>query len=121
LNLKGFTIEPSHYSETVHLHYKNPVGTEALRGTIIDALTEVTKTLQQTGCTLIGHIKALLDAGSDGQLFFSVTSFDEEVRSKGEIKNTITDAKYIINVIVFGSNEALISQIVKKSFSTLTQ
>jgi len=121
LNLKGFTIEPSHYSETVDLHYKNPVCTEVLRGTIIDALAEVTKTLQQTGCTLIGHIKALLDAGSDGQLFFSITSFDEEARSKGEIKNTITEAKYVINVIVFGSDEVLINKIVKKSFSKLMQ
>ncbi len=77
-------------------------------------LTDLTNFLRDNGCKLIGHIKGLLDAEDRGQLFFSITSFDEAIRYKGEIDGQIAKAELSINVIVYGVEETPIEKAVTK-------
>ena len=65
-------------------------------------LSGLTDFLRENGCTLIGHIKGLLDAGNGGQLFFSVTSFNDGIRYKGGLAGEAEEATLWINVIVYG-------------------
>jgi hypothetical protein len=77
-------------------------------------LAGVTDFLRDNGCTLIGHIKGLLDAGETGQLFFSITSFDEGVRYKGAIDDEISAAVLSMNVIVYGIEEGPVETAVRQ-------
>jgi len=86
-------------------------GTTALRAACterelrvaVDAfLGDLTGFLKEQGCGLIGHIKGMLEAGEKGHLFFSVTSFEEEVRYKGGLTGDLTRVGFTLNVIVYG-------------------
>ncbi len=61
--------------------------------------------LRERGCSLIGHVKGMVDAGDAGRVFFSVTSFDGAPSIKGELERPIDCCRLTVNVIVFGSDE----------------
>jgi hypothetical protein len=96
------------------------VSAEVVCSTINEVLYDIAAELRKTGCFLIGHIKALLDAGDFGQQFFSVTEFDKKPRCKGNISGNIDEAKLVLNVIVYGVGkdeiERAVDRIMKKNF-----
>ena len=65
-------------------------------------LSELARMLEQQGCKLIGHIKALLQTDNSGQLMFSITSFTEKPACKGSLANDVSSITFTINVIVYG-------------------
>lgn len=77
-------------------------------------ICEITEALQKVGCTLIGHIKALVDAGTCGHLFFSLTDFGQQPRTKGTLTGTLKKADLAINVIVYGVEREAAERIVEK-------
>ncbi|MBN2062025.1 MAG: hypothetical protein JW882_16570 [Deltaproteobacteria bacterium] len=79
-------------------------------------LYELTEALRQNGCTLIGHIKGFVNAKDKGHLMFSITSFKEGPRFKGEITGTISSAILTVNIIVYGIGQKNIETIFKKAF-----
>ena len=99
------------------------VSAEIVCSKISGVLYDVAAELRETGCFLIGHIKALLDAGDFGHQFFSVTEFDKKPRCKGNISGNIDEAKLVLNVIVFGVGKddikKSVDRIMKKYFPQL--
>ena len=80
--------------------------TEVRKG--VDAfLAELTRSLREQGCKLIGHIKGILKAGEEDHLFFSVTSFEQRTRFKGGLTGIAEKLDFTLNVIVYavGSGE----------------
>lgn len=75
---------------------------QELRGRLDGFLAELTRSLRERGCRLIGHIKGSLDAEASGHLFFSVTSFEERPRYKGGISGRPERLALALNVIVYG-------------------
>jgi hypothetical protein len=75
--------------------------TVALRS-LLAALPSV---LRDCGCTLIGHVKGVLDAGAGGRAFFSITSFDGAPRLSGELGPPVDRCLLTMNVIVYGGDE----------------
>lgn len=61
--------------------------------------------LRDRGCSLIGHVKGMVDAADAGRVFFSVTSFDGEPSITGELVQPIERCLLTLNVIVFGGDE----------------
>ena len=92
---------PSVYSLSLNLNFEPAIATETIRLKLEHVLEEITAELKKHGCELIGHIKALLDAGPDGNYFFSITEFDKTAKSKGGMVGTIENAKLKLNIIVF--------------------
>ena len=82
---------------------------EELRAAVGAFLADLTRFLREEGCELIGHIKGMLEAGDKGHLFFSVTSFEEEVRFKGGLTGDLTKVDFSLNVIVYGVDGERIS------------
>jgi hypothetical protein len=80
---------------------------------------DLCETLKKEGCKLIGHIKILLDAGTNGFFFISATSFDQIPNLKGKIENEISEVTLTINAIVYGFDEALLKQLVNHKIQTL--
>jgi len=80
-------------------------------------LSELTGCLREQGCRLIGHIKGVFEAGGEkGELFFSVTSFDQKTRYKGKLTGSLEDIDFALNVIVYGVEAEKIEPLVLEGF-----
>ena len=80
-------------------------------------LHEVACELEKAGCRFIGHIKALLDCGEAGQIFFSITRFGQKPRQKGVLTGNVTEVHLIINAIVPDVPKPVVEKIVKKALN----
>jgi len=100
-NLSHSLFTPSVYSLTINLNFEPAIAAKAIRSKVERVLEKIAAELKKHGCDLIGHIKALLDAGPDGNLFFSITEFDKNAKSKGSLMGAIENAKFNLNIIVF--------------------
>ena len=101
----GREEHPTACSTQIVLEFENQIQAAEIQKSLDTFLSELSSFLQENGCKLIGHIKGLLDAGERGQLFFSITSFNENPRYKGEIGGEIPEATLSINAIVYGIGE----------------
>jgi len=93
------------------------IGSDTELRTAADAfLSELTRLLREQGCKLIGHIKGVFEAGENGQLFFSVTSFDQKARYKGKLTGSFERMDFALNVIVYGVEAEKIEPLVLERF-----
>jgi hypothetical protein len=99
------TIHPAAYTNE-YLLSNNDLPAGKVEEIVIDVLRTICRELQGRGCRLIGHVKALLHSSAGVSRFFSVTSFDERVRSKGFMDSEALGLGLIVNVIVFGVDES---------------
>jgi hypothetical protein len=93
---------PTAYAKRGTLTLQGIWSETALRAAVDAFLSELTRSLSEQGCKLIGHIKGVFEAGEKGQLFFSVTSFDQKTRYKGKLTGSIETIDFALNVIVYG-------------------
>lgn len=124
---KNEELEPAALALKENLIFTDALSAIELKSRVDSFLMEMTGELKNKGCKLIGHIKGLISAdGSEsgdnainkkGHLMFSITSFDEMARFKGEIQDGITETAFKINVIVFGIDRSAVEKIFKKVFS----
>ena len=110
----GAEEHPTTCSMQILIEYDTQVYASTIRNRLDSFLSDLRTFLSDNGCTLIGHIKGLIDAFDNGQLFFSITSFDEAIRYKGELEGKIAKAELSINVIVYGVEETPIEKAVTK-------
>jgi len=117
-------LEPTPFAIRENLIFTDALLEIELRSRVDKFLSELTGELKNNGCKLIGHIKGLISVdGVDGavnkkgHLMFSVTSFEEGARFKGEMPDGITKVVFTINVIVFGIAHNVVEKIFKKVFS----
>jgi hypothetical protein len=59
----------------------------------------------------------MIDAGEKGHLAFSITSFEQGARFKGELVGRITEATLTINAIAYGIEEARIEEVLEEAFN----
>ncbi|MEW6553791.1 MAG: hypothetical protein AB1384_05855 [Actinomycetota bacterium] len=74
---------------------------EALRG----LLGSLVQALREGGCTMVGHIKGMLEDGGPSPLFFSVTSLEAEPQIKGGPLAAQAGLTLSITAIVAGIGE----------------
>jgi hypothetical protein len=98
----GGDPRPTAYARHGTVDLQGVWSAEDLKAAVDAFLSDLTRFLREQGCSLIGHIKGIVDAGEEGHLFFSVTSFEEKVRFKGELGGAFTRLDFAINVIVYG-------------------
>ena len=80
-------------------------------------LSELCGGLGQNGGRLVGHIKGMIDADEKGHLLFSITSFEEGARFKGEMVGRITEAVLTINVIMYGIEKESVEEVLEEAFN----
>ena len=110
----GHEVHPTVYAQEVNLTLEVPLSASELQGKIDAFLSELTRSLKGDGCKLIGHIKGLLEVEGNDHLFFSITSFEEKARYKGELTHEIARAKLTINVIVYGVEQRSVERAVRE-------
>ena len=99
------------------LTFDDAIPANELKSRVALLLSELTSGLQEDGGRLIGHIKGLVEAEEKGHLLFSITSFEEAARFKGELVGEITEAVLTINVIVYGVEEEIVETMLEEAFS----
>jgi hypothetical protein len=78
-------------------------------------LSGLLSALRDGGCTLIGHVKGMVDADDLGRVFFSVTSFRGSPHVTGAIGGSLGSCRLTLNVIVFGIEEPAIATAVREA------
>jgi len=94
--------------------FPSPVSQEQLAG----LLTPLRNRLIQEGCSLIGHLKAILKSPGGGYLFASVTTLDEPPQTKGRLPGKATSATLTINAIVYGVERQAVARIVEEAVTS---
>ena len=123
-------LEPTAFALKENLIFDDAISAIELKSRVDIFLSELIDELKNNGCEMIGHIKGLIivdgadgaESGDDvvdkkGHIMFSITSFEEGARFKGDISDGITKMVFTINVIVFGMVDTVIEKIFKKLFS----
>ena len=67
-----------------------------------DFLAALSRELRKAGCTMVGHIKGVVEDGSGSPLFFSLTSLDTSPRYNGGPLRPGSASLLSMNVIVAG-------------------
>jgi hypothetical protein len=104
--------QPTAYALQSTLSLPGPLSETDLRKGVDAFLAELTRSLREQGCRLIGHIKGILETGDKGHLFFSVTSFEQRTRFKGELTGVPEKMDLTLNVIVYGVGSGDVEQLV---------
>jgi hypothetical protein len=104
--------QPTAYAPHGTLTLPGPLSETDLRKGVDAFLVELTRTLREQGCGLIGHIKGILEAGDKGHLFFSVTSFEQRTRFKGRLTGEHEKIDLTLNVIVYGVGSERVERLV---------
>jgi hypothetical protein len=105
-------LEPTVYARKGTLRFTQQMSTAKLQAALESFLSELTRALQEEGCRLIGHIKGIFERGDRGQLFFSVTSFEQSPRYKGRLTGHFEQIAFTLNVIVYGVASERIEELV---------
>ena len=90
---------------------------EELLGSLREFLGGLLSSLRDRGCSLIGHIKGMVEAGDQGRVFFSVTSFRGALSINGSIDGPLARYRLTLNVIVFGIDEPSVEAAVREAMS----
>ena len=104
--------QPTAYALQSTLSLPGPLSETDLRKGVDAFLAELTRSLREQGCRLVGHIKGILEAGDKGHLFFSVTSFEQRTRFKGGLTGIAEKLDFTLNVIVYGVGSERIERLV---------
>lgn len=112
-------ILPVVFAQKMGIDFDAAIYDAELRNRVERFLRYLTQTLINKGCELIGHIKGLITAGTDGYLMFSLTSHDEPVSFKGKLKTGIRRAEMTVNIIVYGVGPETVTAAFEKAFKEL--
>ncbi len=77
------------------------------------ALKKISLELEQAGCKLIGHIKAVAKCPG-GYLLFSITTAGQIPNIKGRLPRKTEELEVALNVIVYGISHDIVKEIVTK-------
>ncbi len=111
--------QPTAYALQSTLSLPGPLSETDLRKGVDAFLAELTRSLREQGCRLIGHIKGILEAGDKDHLFFSVTSFEQRTRFKGGLTGITEKLDLTLNVIVYGVGSGEVERLVVEGLQTL--
>lgn len=91
-----------------------------MASTLESVLADLAQTLEQEGCRLIGHIKALAHSHPQGHLYASLVSLEQGVSLRGELPSTWQEVRLTLNLIVYGLEQerlpALLDRCVERGF-----
>jgi hypothetical protein len=110
-------VYPVVYSREVNLNLVKARTSQSWETRLDDFLSSLASSLRSAGCSLIGHIKGILETGEDSRLFFSLTNFQGPPHFKGHLVEASMQGRLTINVIVYGIEETILKGIMKEEIT----
>ena len=107
-------------SANLELNFDNTVSGDDLTDKLAKSLTTMTDNLRDNGCTMIGHIKAIVNGQGSGYAMASITDFGAAPRCKGKLASKIKTANLTINAIAFGIEQQLLKEEIDRLTRTMT-
>lgn len=108
---------PAVYAREVSLALVEPRTGNDWESGLTDFLSGLVSSLRLAGCSLIGHIKGVLETGEDSRLFFSLTTFQGPPHYKGQLAGASRHGHLTINVIVYGVDVAFLEGAVNEGIA----
>ena len=105
----------SKYAQEIDICFNPAIRSSSLLENVRKSLGKMGEELKASGCELIGHVKVFLENENNGYYFLSLTSFDQSPTHKGEMSETVFRVKMTINAIVFGVEENLLGEMIKRN------
>jgi hypothetical protein len=112
-------MHPAVYSCERSIAFDPTISQSELRSRTGRFAADLTGSLHDDGCRLIGHIKGLFLAGDGGHLAFSVTSFGEAAHCNGKLPESVAGAMLTVNIIVYGVGIDTVTISFEKAFMRL--
>jgi len=107
------------HAREIDLSFAEPVSSDHIQQNLSTFLSKLSESLKQQGCSLIGHLKAIVRANKSGYLLASTTSFDQPPHIKGKLARTISNAKLTVNAIVYDVENEMLEQLVGRHLQEL--
>jgi hypothetical protein len=108
---------PAVYAARATVVFKPAVHADQLESTVSEFLEVLAEALAAAGCTLVGHIKGIVEAPGRGDLAFHATTLGARPAVTGGLAGLAGDAVLTINVIVFGVDELALPALVHDAWS----
>jgi hypothetical protein len=108
---------PAVYAREVSFTLPEPRSSSDWESRLNNFLTGLVKSLRKAGCSLIGHIKGVLETDEDSRLFFSITTFQGPPHTKGQLAGSSSHGRLTINVIVYGVDAAILKGVVTEGMA----
>lgn len=98
------------FSEKISFAFETPMKSDDAEYKLAGILDSLREKLEQDGCTMIGHIKAILrDDEKPGYLLMSLTDFKMKPSRRGAVAASIVKVSITLNAIVYGINPLILS------------
>jgi hypothetical protein len=110
---------PSVYAREVRLALVEPRTCSDWENKLTNLLTSLASSLRLAGCSLIGHIKGVLETDEDSRLFFSLTTFQGPPHYKGQLAGASSHGHLTINVIVYGIDIVILEGVVNDEMNRI--
>lgn len=109
--------QPAVYAARAAVAFEPPVHADQLESAVTGFFGELSDGLAGAGCSLVGHIKGIVEAPGRGDLAFHATTLGARPAVTGGLAGMATDAVLTINVIVFGVDEQALPALVHAAWS----
>lgn len=96
------TPDFSAYAVNAELRSDRPMQAAELEAAVEGLLSHIAQACGAAGAVLIGHIKCVLETPQQGFLASSVLEPQGKPMSRGELRDGMTEAEVLINVLLYG-------------------
>lgn len=80
---------------------------------MVSLVQKIALKLKDSGCSIIGHLKAVLRTEKQGLLLVSTTAFEQRPHAKGVLEGRLKKCKLIMNAIVYDVEKERLRELVE--------
>ena len=107
------------FAKDFDIEFGDKLSHKAIGQKVADAVHRIASELKNAGCSLIGHLKAVVKADNHGCIFVSTTSFELMPHIKGSLLDGASKGRLIVNAIVYDVDRGRLEEIVCEEFRTV--
>ena len=105
------------HAEQMELVFDSPVCQESVKAAVSSLIHDLAEGVTKAGCSLIGHIKAIVKS-ERGYLLVSSTCPKKQPHTKGMLSKQISSAQITVNAIVYGVEKSILEGLVSQRLET---
>lgn len=116
---KAVVNNASVHALEMHLQFSENITFDQLKDDMTDLIYKIALKLKDAGCSMIGHLKAVLKTDKQGLFLISTTSFEQKPHAKGMLKTGLKEAKLTINAIVYDIDQKVLGELIQTELATI--
>jgi len=101
-------------AKEIELSFKRPVSGDIIVEEVSNLVYDLAGRMKEAGCSMIGHLKAIVKTNKEGYLLVSTTTFDQRPHEKGEIARNISKTRITVNAIAYDVEESVAENLLEE-------